>query len=141
MRSDKEVGIRYLPMKASFDAWLAALRLLLLGEEFVPAELLDSLVKPSATSDLPCASISDAQQETPDPVRLVPNLTVRETEVLKLVSTGLPNKTLAEKLRLSEHTVKLHVHHIFGKLRVHNRASATNWYLSHRDNRDQLDGR
>jgi two-component system, NarL family, nitrate/nitrite response regulator NarL len=43
-------------------------------------------------------------------------LSPRELEVALLVSRGLRNKEIARELRLSEGTVKLHVHHIFLKL-------------------------
>lgn len=48
-------------------------------------------------------------------------LTTRELEIAKLVAEGLPNKTLARELKLSEATVKLHLHNIYQKLGVANR--------------------
>ena len=49
-------------------------------------------------------------------------LTRRETEVAGLVSQGLANKAVAEQLRVTEGTVKIHLHSIYRKLRVSNRA-------------------
>ncbi len=54
----------------------------------------------------------------PDP------LTPREIEVLRLITAGLTNPEIAEKLFLTEGTVKWYVHQIFGKLGVSNRAKA-----------------
>lgn len=139
--SGKDLNMRFLPMKSSLDVWLAALRLLILGEAFVPAELLDKSDQNLVDPDKPCAVNCAENVDNPESAQPLPNLTVREAEVLNLVATGLPNKTIAEQLSLSEHTVKLHVHHIFGKLGVHNRASATNWYLSHGDKLGRLEGR
>lgn len=51
-------------------------------------------------------------------------LTVREAEVLELLSRGLPNKQIARELGISEHTVKFHVSSLYGKLRVNSRAEA-----------------
>ncbi len=51
-------------------------------------------------------------------------LTVREREVLELLSEGLPNKTIASRLGVSEHTVKFHLSSIFGKLGVSTRTEA-----------------
>lgn len=51
-------------------------------------------------------------------------LTPREVEVLHLLAAGLPNKTIAERLRISEHTVRFHLNAIFGKLDAHNRTEA-----------------
>jgi two-component system, NarL family, response regulator LiaR len=51
-------------------------------------------------------------------------LTPREREILKLMSEGLPNKTIASRLRISERTVTTHVANIYSKLHVNNRVSA-----------------
>ncbi|MCD2443304.1 helix-turn-helix transcriptional regulator [Agromyces sp. SYSU K20354] len=52
-------------------------------------------------------------------------LTPREVEVLRLVSTGLTNRAIGERLSLSEKTVARHVSNIFGKLSLSTRAAAT----------------
>ena len=52
------------------------------------------------------------------------NLTIREKEILKLISEGLCNKDIAEKLFLSIHTVKNHVKSIIQKLYVEDRTQA-----------------
>jgi DNA-binding NarL/FixJ family response regulator len=51
-------------------------------------------------------------------------LTDREREVLALVSEGLPNKAIAARLGISEHTVKFHLSSIFSKLGVASRTEA-----------------
>ena len=51
-------------------------------------------------------------------------LTPREREILKLMSEGLPNKTIASRLKISERTVTTHVANIYAKLHVNNRVSA-----------------
>jgi len=51
-------------------------------------------------------------------------LTPREVEILKLIATGASNHTIAEKLVISEHTVKVHVTNILAKLRVSSRTQA-----------------
>ncbi len=51
-------------------------------------------------------------------------LTPREHEVLELISLGLPNKTIARQLNISEHTVKFHISSIYAKLGAHSRAEA-----------------
>ena len=52
-------------------------------------------------------------------------LSKRELEVLKAMSEGLTNKEIAEKLFVSEKTVKTHVSHIFAKLEVGDRTQAS----------------
>ena len=51
-------------------------------------------------------------------------LTEREHEVLGLVALGLPNKTIATRLKISEHTVKFHVGSILAKLDAGSRTEA-----------------
>jgi LuxR family maltose regulon positive regulatory protein len=55
---------------------------------------------------------------------LVDPLTARELEVLGWMAAGLSNRQIAEKLILSEGTVKFHVHSILVKIGVHNRTQA-----------------
>jgi len=50
-------------------------------------------------------------------------LTPRELDVVRLVSSGLPNKSIAHQLGLQEGTVKIHLHNIYRKLSVPNRAT------------------
>lgn len=52
------------------------------------------------------------------------DLTPREREVLQLLAEGLPNKQIARRLGVSEHTVKFHVNTIFSKLGAHSRTEA-----------------
>jgi DNA-binding NarL/FixJ family response regulator len=58
------------------------------------------------------------------PAGLVEPLTPRETEVLQLLSQGLTNKTIAERLGISDHTAKFHVNAILGKLGAQSRTEA-----------------
>jgi DNA-binding NarL/FixJ family response regulator len=51
-------------------------------------------------------------------------LTPREVQVLELLAEGLPNKAIAERLRISDQTVKFHVSSIAGKLGAKNRTDA-----------------
>jgi DNA-binding NarL/FixJ family response regulator len=60
----------------------------------------------------------------PEAHPLAEALTPREIEVLQLLAEGLPNKTIARQLGISEHTVKFHVNAIFGKLGVQSRTEA-----------------
>jgi DNA-binding NarL/FixJ family response regulator len=62
---------------------------------------------------------ADAAREEP----VAPEaLTVREQEVLELLADGLSNRRAAERLGISEHTVKFHVASIYGKLGASSRA-------------------
>jgi DNA-binding NarL/FixJ family response regulator len=52
------------------------------------------------------------------------HLTPREIEVLQLIADGLPNKSIAGRLGISDQTVKFHVSSIYGKLGAANRTDA-----------------
>jgi two-component system nitrate/nitrite response regulator NarL len=52
------------------------------------------------------------------PLQSAGSLTLREGDVANLVSLGMRNKEIARNLHLSEGTVKMHLHHIYEKLRV-----------------------
>jgi len=67
------------------------------------------------------ALLREAPTAPPD---LVESLTPREAEVLQLLTQGLPNKTIAQRLGISDHTVKFHVNAILGKLGVQSRGEA-----------------
>ena len=58
------------------------------------------------------------------PAALVEPLTPRESEVLQLLAQGLPNKAIAERLGISDHTAKFHVNAILGKLGAQSRTEA-----------------
>ena len=55
---------------------------------------------------------------------LLEPLTARERQVLDLLAEGLPNKTIAVRLSISDQTVKFHVASICGKLGAANRTEA-----------------
>ncbi len=57
-------------------------------------------------------------------VETVETLTPRESEVLQLLAGGLTNRRIAERLSISEHTVKFHVNAILGKLGAQTRGEA-----------------
>jgi NarL family two-component system response regulator LiaR len=77
----------------------------------IARKVLDELSRPSK------------RPPTPDP------LTPREVEVLRLVAQGLGNAEIAEKLVISEATVRTHVSNITGKLYVASRTQAALYAL------------
>ena len=58
-------------------------------------------------------------------------LSAREREVLALVAAGLPNKSIARRLDISEKTVKAHLTRVFSVLGVSDRTSAALWAQRH----------
>ena len=95
-----------------------------------PNELVDairvvaagnSLFGPAATERLVARF---AQEPEPAAVRSLDDLTDREREILRLLATGLSNAELAQRLHLSETTVKTHVSAVLRKLRGRDRVQA-----------------
>ena len=60
-------------------------------------------------------------------------LSDRESEVLALVAQGLSNRQVAEKLFVSENTVKFHLQNVFQRLAVANRTEASRWFMRNQD--------
>ncbi len=121
--------IGYLPMNVAPDAWRAILRLLMHEELHLPSFVADCV--PLARAGV----VQDAHQETATPsgqsgkMPLYAKLTKREKEVLRLVAQGKSNKTIAASLGITEHTVKLHMHNMSGKIGVSNRTAAAHFYF------------
>jgi DNA-binding NarL/FixJ family response regulator len=69
------------------------------------------------------ASAADADRDAGDRGGGEP-LTPRELDVLNLIALGLPNKAIADRLGISDQTVKFHVAAIIGKLGAANRTEA-----------------
>jgi two-component system nitrate/nitrite response regulator NarL len=67
-------------------------------------------------------TLTPARDLAPEP--LIEELTPRELEVLRLLAEGLPNKAIAHRLGISEHTVKFHVNAIMSKLGAQSRTEA-----------------
>jgi DNA-binding NarL/FixJ family response regulator len=59
-----------------------------------------------------------------DEEEMAEHMTRREREVLELLGEGLSNRAIAERLGISDHTVKFHVASIYGKLSATTRAEA-----------------
>jgi DNA-binding NarL/FixJ family response regulator len=77
--------------------------------------VVDAALAPTALSPRRFPHVDD---ELHDP------LTDRERQVLELLAQGLPNKTIAQRLAISEHTVKFHVGSVLAKLGAASRTEA-----------------
>jgi DNA-binding NarL/FixJ family response regulator len=65
------------------------------------------------------------------PAADAPRLTERETEILRMVATGLSYKQIASRLVLSHRTVQNHVQNTLGKLQLHNRTELVRYAIEH----------
>ena len=85
---------------------------------------------PSVTSRV-LTLYRDAPAPPPRDDDALATLTARELEVLSLIGRGQTNAEIARELVVSAGTVKTHVHHIFAKLDLRNRAAAVIFALDH----------
>ena len=85
----------------------------------------DAIIVSSGTSIDP-SRVEDGRNgddDSEDDLKIDP-LTPREVQVLELLAEGLPNKAIADRLKISDQTVKFHVSSISGKLGAANRTDA-----------------
>jgi len=107
-------ALGYVPKSTSSKTLMAALRLVLQGDIYVPPLVLDQ--PPAAGAALEAAKAP----------QIAMRLTERQVEVLRLIGRGLSNKEIGLALELSEKTVKVHITAIFRALKVVNRMQAAN---------------
>lgn len=100
----------YLSINLSIEEFLTSVRMIAQGDVIISRELADLLTKELSAS---------SNEEQPIQV-----LSEREREVLSLIGVGATNKEIAEKLVITENTVKVHLRNILDKLDLRNRQQA-----------------
>lgn len=91
------------------------------------ARLLEEAASRGVTPDSARRLLAAFPEAGPDDARTAAvkeRLSVREIEVLQLISAGLTNREIAERLYLSLYTIKAHARSIYDKLDAHNRTQA-----------------
>ena len=83
----------------------------------------DALLAPSVTRRL-ISEFAGRPDARPQPTLALEDLTPRETQVLQLVAEGLSNAEIADRLIVTEETVKTHVSRILNKLGLRDRTQA-----------------
>ena len=73
--------------------------------------------------------MKEFSKSPPPPAEPAKSLTAREIELLQLVADGMSNKAAAQKLSVSENTVKYHLKNIMQKLGVQNRTEAVTYAI------------
>jgi DNA-binding NarL/FixJ family response regulator len=105
-------GSGFILKTASLNDYLQTIRKVAAGEKVLPPALTNSLF----TQIIETALITG--KEIPkDSIQL----TSREREIVTLISEGLGNKDIAERLHIATYTVKSHVHNILEKLALNTR--------------------
>ncbi|MEU6976980.1 MULTISPECIES: response regulator transcription factor [unclassified Streptomyces] len=103
----------YLTKNAGREDIARAIRAAAAGQSVLDHEVRNRLL----------AAVTGAQRSAPGEP-LPDDLTPREREVLALIGEGLPNRAIAERLFISEATVKTHINNLFAKARIRDRADA-----------------
>ncbi|GHD82588.1 response regulator [Streptomyces goshikiensis] len=102
----------YLTKNAGRQDIARAIRAAAAGQSVLDREVQDRLLATVRTT-------------APAPARPLPeDLTPREREVLALIGQGLPNRAIAQRLFVSEATVKTHINNLFAKAGIRDRADA-----------------
>lgn len=110
----KAGALGYVLKDASLTQIADAIRLARTGEGFLSAALVARVVREFTRMD----AMARGQR------KLFAQLTRREAEVLDLLASGLRNRQIAQRLTLSEKTVRNHISTILGKLHANDRTEA-----------------
>jgi two-component system NarL family response regulator len=111
----------YLLKNLSVNKLLASLRALERGEAAISRTMMARILEEFALS---------TPQTNPSPSPLI-GLTSREIEVLQELADAITNQEIANRLYISENTVKNHIHNILEKLHLHNRREAIDFARKH----------
>ncbi len=120
-----QAGARgYLTKDASAEQIEAAIRAVHAGQTHLDPAVQEILVA-AVIDPAAAAGPSGLSQNPPD------GLTAREAEVLTLLASGLSNTEIAQRLYLSNATVKTHINRIFAKTGARDRAQAVRYAYQH----------
>lgn len=111
----------YVLKDADSASLIKAIRSVNEGNTYIHPTLADELVKRYKSKDGQSPKIINGKDK----------MTRREYEVITLIAEGLNNKEIAEKLYISEKTVKNHVSNIFKKINVSDRTQAAIYAFKH----------
>lgn len=115
-----DAGIHgYLLKDISPEGLIQSLRLVGTGEKVFPTTLADLLVRGDVRSEGILASSS------------IEGLSEREVQILRCLVSGLSNKGIANRLHITEATVKVHLKSLLKKIRAQNRTQAAIWAVRH----------
>ncbi|MBV9048841.1 MAG: response regulator transcription factor [Solirubrobacterales bacterium] len=114
----------FLTKDAGSSEIAAALQAAKRGESAIDPAVQHHLVKAIART-------APLQWFPPDVTQLPDGLTRREAAVLALIAEGLSNAEIAERLTVTETTVKSHINHLYGKTGARDRAQAVAYAYRH----------
>jgi two-component system nitrate/nitrite response regulator NarL len=110
----------------SIEALTQSLHLVRLGQQVFPTAVTMMLLGAPSAREAP----PEAIQNGAEPPARMRGLSAREAEILKCLSNGHSNKSIARALGISEATVKVHLKALLRKVHVQNRTQAAVWALA-----------
>ena len=110
----------FVPKSMASETLVSAIRFVLSGGVYIPADLLDDVTRGAGILGLPERGRDMLGQPTTNRVQL----TERQEQVLQLLARGAPIKIICRELGLSEGTVKTHVTAIYRAFGASNRTEA-----------------
>jgi DNA-binding NarL/FixJ family response regulator len=110
----------FVPKSMASETLVSAIRFVLSGGVYIPADLLDDVTRGAGMLGLPERGRDMLGQPTTNRVQL----TERQEQVLQLLARGAPIKIICRELGLSEGTVKTHVTAIYRAFGASNRTEA-----------------
>jgi two-component system, NarL family, nitrate/nitrite response regulator NarL len=118
----------YFVKVTNCEAFVKSLELVVLGETFMPAQILPLLL------DREVEAVSPLEKAVAPPAPKsenagAPHLSQQEKRILRYLVEGNSNKVIARKIDIAEATVKVHIKAILRKVRVHNRTQAAIWAM------------
>jgi DNA-binding NarL/FixJ family response regulator len=122
-------ALGYLTKDAGADEIRQALQRVTSGQASLDPAVQMHLVEAIATTSQPPPD--PASPSAPPTAEPPDGLTPREAEVLTLIAAGLSNAEIADRLYLSEATIKSHVNHLFPKIGARDRAQAVGYAYRH----------
>ena len=110
----------YILKSVPVSELLASLKALELGEPAISRHMTARIIEEFAKTEKPSGAAAELSQ-----------LSRREREILHELASGATNCEIADRMTLSENTVKHHVHNIFKKLELENRRQAIRFAQRH----------
>lgn len=117
-----DIGVSgYIAKSSSNSLILSAINLILSGGMYIPPELMQTNISSSSAQ---IKELIKDLENTPIKSESSRNLTPRQLEILQCLYAGLSNKQIANKLNISEGTIKIHITLLMRTLDVANRMQA-----------------
>ncbi len=105
-----------IPKSISAPAFFHAIKLIQVGEKFIPSELYEDMALHRRKTRQEGLSAKSFVEKT--------GLSRRETEVLRALVQGISNRQIGDQLGVEEVTVKLHLRRVYKKIKAANRIQA-----------------